>query len=199
MSPLAVALLRRLAVLAIFLAVALAAGPPLLRELGLMGPDVEEELASAASALEAAHVYGASEQDSAYQAASRELARARELGHRGKRREARHAAAAARARAVEAQRAALAAREASRRGAQLVVDKVDKLLNELEDVYAEVTPGLEKPTVSRLLSLMKNARQTGGVLYLAYEQGQYDKVIQEEKGAIDALLSVQRELRAARR
>jgi hypothetical protein len=117
----------------------------------------------------------------------RDLERARQLAGSGQGREARRLAAQVRAHAVDAQRAALAAHEDSRQQAKLIVDRIDAEMNRLEDLYAEVAAGRGSQDVSPLMSLMKSARQTGAGLFLAYEQGEYRKVIDGEGPALEAL------------
>src|SRR5262245_38623728 len=177
MSPLALQLLRRAAVLAFVLAVGLAVVPRLLTRLGVLGPTVEDEIAAASRAVEAARSYGAKDGQQPFDTAQRQLRRAHDLHEQRHGHEAREVARQARAAAIEAQRYALATRDERRRRAGQIVGEVDKMLNGLEDLYGEVTPGLERETVSRLLSLMKGARQSGAGLFLAYDQGNYDKVV----------------------
>ncbi len=198
MSPLAIQILRRVTVLAATLAVGLLVVPRVLIELGVLGPTVQDEIASASRALDAARSYGARPGDAPVQTAVELLERAREIAGRGDGHEARRIAREAQARALDAQRLALATREARRRKASAAVADIDKMINGLEDLYGEITPGLDRPTVSRLLSLMKDARQTGAALVLAYEQGNYEKVVDEEQGVRDALASVQQVLQATR-
>src|SRR5262245_22666933 len=115
MSPLALQLLRRIAILALSLAVGLAVVPRLLTQLGLIGPSVDEEIALASRAVEAALSYGAKPGQIPFDAAMQELHEARELAGRGHGQAARHAARRAEARAIEAQRYALATRDERRR------------------------------------------------------------------------------------
>ncbi len=198
MSPLAIQILRRLTALAITLAVALILLPRLLTEVGVLGPTVHDEIDAAARGVAAASTYGARDTDPPLAAAVQALEHARQLEARGKGHEARRAAREAQARAVEAQRYALAARDERRRKAEAIVADIDKMINGLEDLYGEVTPGLDKATVGRLLSLMKDARQTGAAVVLAYEQGNYEKVVAEERGVRDALGSVREVLLAVK-
>lgn len=198
MSPLALQLLRRLAVWAVVLAFLLLSVPRVLTEFGLLGPSVQGQVDAAARAIEAARTYGASEGQATLGAAVEELDRARDLAKRGEDRRARRAAEAARERAIEAQRAALATREQARRRAEVIVADVDRLLNGLEQLYGKVTPGLDKATVSRLLSRMKNARQAGASLFLAHEQGDFVSVVQDEPAARRVLLAVRDELASAK-
>lgn len=199
MSPLLVQLLRRVAVWSLVLALLLLLGPRLLTEMGLLGPSAEEVVEAAARSLEVARTYGADGQLAPFASAVRELEAARALARRGERREARRAAARVRALANEAQRLALSRREEERRRAQAIVAEVDRILNELEDLYGAVTPGLDKAQVSRLLSLMKEARRTGAALFLAYDQGNYGKVLEDEKQTKEALQAARGTLQDARR
>ena len=191
MNPLAMALLRRVAIYALLLAGALLAVPKALTELGLIGPSAEQGIDTASHSLLAARLYGG-EDTPAYAEAARELERARRLAHEGSERAARHAAERARRSAVAAQRAALVQRDDERRRAEAIVDDADKQLNELENLYEKVTPKLDKATVSRLLSQMKEARKAGGGLFLAFEQGNYAKVL-SDKPAAQAVLTSMRE------
>ncbi len=197
MSPLLIQLLRRVAVWSLVLALLLLLGPRLLTEMGLLGPSAQEVVEAAARSLEVARTYGADEQLAPFASAVRELEAARDLARRGERREARHAAARVRALANEAQRLALSRREEERRRAQAIVAEVDRILNELEDLYGAVAPGRDKAQVSRLLSLMKQARRTGAALFLAYDQGNYGRVVQDERATKEALAAARATLKNA--
>src|SRR5712691_4920749 len=83
MSPLLVQFLRRLAVLALVLAALTAFGPRVLRELGVVGPKVQEAIAGAERSLAAARRYGADDAMPAVQEAIRRLGEARALAERG--------------------------------------------------------------------------------------------------------------------
>jgi hypothetical protein len=190
-NPLTLALLRRVAIYALLLAGALLAVPAALTELGLIGPTAEQTIDTASRALQAARLYGGDDSP-AYAEAARELDRARRLAHEGSERAARHAAENARHSAVAAQRAGLVQRDDERRRAEAIVEDVDKQLNELENLYDKVTPKLDKDSVSRLLSQMKEARKSGGGLFLAFEQGNYGKVL-SDKPAAQAVLTATRE------
>jgi hypothetical protein len=199
MSPLLFHLLRRIAVLALVLTVVLGVGWRLATELGLLGPSVDEVISSASNALEAARVYGADASLPEVQAAERELQGAREHAQKGEGREARRAAARATEHAVAAQRVALGRFSDERRRAEAVVSEIDRLVNDLEEIYSEVTPGLPRAEVDRLVSLMKSARRTGASLVLAYEQGRYQEVLEGEDTTRVALLAAQEKLRATPR
>jgi hypothetical protein len=199
MSPVALQVLRRLSLWAVVLASLLAFGPPLLREFGILGPGPAEEVAQAEVALSAARTYGARAGQKAFDQSQSRLSAARELARKGEARQARHAAREARRLAQEAQRLALTAREEDRRQAARLVSDTDASLNWLEDLFGGVTPGLDKPTVARLLSLMKDARKAGAALSLTYEQAGFRKVIEDEPEARRVIESVRRELEAARR
>src|SRR5262245_1617571 len=169
MTPLTVQLLRRASVYFAVLAVLLFVVPKVLRELGAIGPSVEQEIEQAANGLEAARAFGAVGEEPAFQGAGQEVERARELLRTGKSRDARVAARRAQALAVDAQRVALAQREQLRREAERVVLEVDRTLNALEDDYKDLSARLPRPEVTRLFTLMKDARKAGATLFLTYE------------------------------
>ena len=73
MSPRLIQFLKRLTAVALVLAVFLLVAPRLLTEVGVLGPTVEERIAQAAAAIEAARGYGATEELAAFAAARREL------------------------------------------------------------------------------------------------------------------------------
>ena len=198
MSPFAVHLLRRVALLAGVAALLLIGVPRLLTWVGLIGPTPQEDIEAAGRTLAAARSFGARDDDASFSAGSKELARARGLLATGQRREARSAAARARVLGIEAQRAALGTRESLRRRAQRVVREIDALLNELEDVYEERAPTLDSGEQSRLLSLMKEARQAGGGVFLAFDQGQFGRVIEQEPACRTVLQKIKEQLDAAR-
>lgn len=187
MRPSTLHLLRRLSVLALVVAVLLAAGPPALRSLGLLGPSVEEDVESAARALEVARSYGGGPEDETFESAVAQLARARELAPRGERLAAKRAAATALERAKEAQRAALVGRDQTRRRAQAIVDELAAGLDRLETLYVKAAAGLDEPTAARLLSLKKDAREVSARLFLAFESGNYARVVAGEAEAREAL------------
>ncbi len=199
MSPLLVHFLRRVALLALILAVLAAVGPRLLRELGVIGPRAPEVIAAAERSIEAARHYGADDSMAALQEANRHLQEARVLAERGEGRRARHAAAASSEWAIVSQRQALARREQQRRQAEEITRQIDKLLNGLDELYAHTSPGLSKAAAGDLLSRLKAARQTGATLILAFEQGNYARVIAEETVTRKALEAFRDELRASGR
>ncbi|MFI5183819.1 MAG: hypothetical protein ACHQNV_05440 [Vicinamibacteria bacterium] len=195
MRPLALHLMRRVALYALVVAFLLVAVPWVLTELGVVGPTPEEHLAAAGRALDAARAYGATPEQAAFRAGLEALARGRQLAAGRKGREARRAADEARDLGIEAQRIALATREEARRHAKRIVDAADGRLNELEDLYSEVTVGKTKQEVAPLLSLMKGARQAGAGLFLAFEQDDYGRVIAGEKAAMGVLDEAQAALK----
>jgi hypothetical protein len=197
MSPLAVHLLRRLAALALLAAAAMAVGPPLLRELGVLGGGPQAAADAAARAIEAARAYGARDADPPLAAALAEFARARQLLDRGERRGARKAAEAARERAVAAQRLGLARREEMRRRAEQVVLGIDRRVNDLEDLYEQVRSA-DRAAAGRLLGVMKEARAAGAALFLGYEQHSHERVVAEEAAALEVLEAARKQLEAAR-
>jgi hypothetical protein len=198
MSPFVLHLLRRGALYAIVAAVALLIAPRALREFGIMGEDASAVVERAGRAVDAARAYGASPELPALRDAAAHLAAARDLLGRGEKREARRAAAAAAASAVEAQRAALVAQQEEHRRAEAIVEDVDKQLNDLEKTYTVMTTGLDKAAVAPLFSLMKAARAAGGGLTLAYEQGDYGKVLRDQPAAAQVIESTRATLRAPR-
>jgi len=197
LSPLLLQLLRRVAVLALVAAALFMLGPRVLTELGVLGPSPQEDVEAAARAVAAARAYGAAEDQPDLAAGLRDLERARQLVAAGQGRDARRLAAQVRAHAVNAQRAALAAREDARRQAKQVVDRIDDQMNRLEDLYAQVAAGRGTHDTSHLMSLMKSARQSGASLFLAYEQGEYLRVIEGEGPALEALAGAEERLRAS--
>ena len=199
MRPLAVHLMRRVALYAFVATLLLIAVPRALTELGVIGPTPEQDVATAANVLAAARAYGATEDQAAFKAGLEALARARQLATGPRLRETRRAAAEARERGVEAQRVALATREVSRRHAKRIVDAADDRLNELEDLYSQVAVGRTKQEMAPLLSLMKGARQAGAGLVLAYEQEDFVEVLTDEKVAFDILDEAGAALKRARK
>lgn len=199
MRPLALHLLRRVALYALALAFLLVAVPWVLTEVGLMGPTPAQHVEAAARVLEVARAYGATEGDPSFRQGLADLARARQLAAADHGRDARRAAAEARARGIEAQRVALAAHEELRRRAKVIVNGTDDLLDELEDLYAEAGVGRGKHEMAPLLSLMKEARQAGGGVVLAFEQGDYARVIAGEKTATETLVRTRAALKGARK
>ena len=199
MRPLALHLLRRAALYALLAAILLLFVPRLLMEFGVLGEDAAVAVERAGRAVEAARAYGATPQMPAMRDAERQLQSARGLVRRGEKREARRAAAAAAEDAVEAQRAALVARQEEHRRAEAIVDDVEKRLDELEKSYGVAAAGLDKAAVAPLFSMMKAARAAGGGLTLAYEQGDYAKVLQDEPAAIGVIESTRTTLHSTKR
>jgi hypothetical protein len=197
MRPVALHLLRRVAVYALTLAVLLVAVPRGLTELGILGPSPAEHIEAAARSLEAARAYGATADQPALKAGLAALERARRLAAAQDGRGARRAAKEAREQAVEAQRAALAAHEDTRRRAKRIVDATDDLMNELEDLYTEASAGKSKAEVASLLTSMKEARRAGASLFLAYEQEDYSRVLTEEEAATETLVAARSALKGA--
>jgi hypothetical protein len=199
MSPLLVHFLRRVALFALILAVLAAVGPRVLRELGVIGPRPPEVIAAAERSIEAARHYGADDSMTALQEANRHLQEARALAEHGEGRRARHAAAAASQWAIVSQRQALARREQQRRQAEEITRQIDKLLNTLDELYAHTSPALSKGAAGDLLSRLKATRQIGAALILAFEQGNYARVIAEETVTRKALEAFREEMKAAGR
>ena len=197
MSPLLVLFLRRLAVVALLVTVLLLVLPRLLTEVGILGPTAEELMASAASAVEAARSYGATEELPSFVAAQKDLLAARSLLQEGRQREARKAARLTTEKAVLAQRDGLIHLDQSRRRADAIVKEVDRRLIELEALYSRVSKVVDKTRLRELLSLMKGARQAGAGLVLAFEQDDFARVIAGEATAFATLDAVREELRKA--
>jgi molybdate-binding protein len=191
--------LRRIAVVSLVLSVALWAVPRLLVEAGVMGPTAQERIDEAARAIATARAYGGGEGLAPLKAAEDEIARARALAQEGRERDARRAALRATTNAIEAQKMALVAHTEVRQQAETVYNDLDRQINDLEKLYAEVTPGLEKEQVARLLSLMKVTRQSTGLLFLAYEQKDYGTVVEREGRAREAVESARKTLQSSRR
>ncbi len=185
--------------LALVLSVALWAAPRLLVEFGVLGPTAEERIDEAGRAIATARAYGGGAGLAPLKAAEDEVARARSLAQQGREREARHAAVRATTSAIEAQKMALVAHTEVRQKAETVYNALDRQINDLEKLYAEITPGLEKEQTSQLLSLMKVTRQSTGLLFLAYEQQDYGTVVDREPPARQAVESARRTLESARR
>jgi len=192
-------LLRRIAVLALVLSVALWAVPRLLVEFGVLGPTAEERIEEALRAIATARAYGGGAGLAPLRAAEDEVARARALAQQGKEREARHAAERATTSAIEAQKMALVAHTEVRQKAEAVYNDFDRQINDLEKLYAAVTPGLEKEQTAQLLSLMKVTRQSTGVLFLAYEQQDYGTVVDRGPRAQQAVDTARKRLETAKR
>ena len=191
--------LRRIAVLALVLSVALWAVPRLLVEFGVLGPTAEERIDEALRAIAAARAYGGGAGLTPLKAADDEVARARALAQQGREREARHAAMRATTSAIEAQKMALVAHTELRQKAEAVYNELDRQVNDLEKLYAEIAPGLEKEQRARLVSLMKATRQSTGLLFLAYEKQDYGAVVDGEPVARQAVQSARKILESARK
>lgn len=199
MRPLALHLLRRAALYALLAAGLLLFVPRLLTEFGVMGENAAVAVERAGRAVEAARAYGATTDMAALRDAERQLQSARELVRRGEKREARRVAAAATTQAVEAQRAALVAQQEQHRRAEAIVDDVEGRLDDLEKSYGLVTTGLDKTAAAPLFSLMKAARAAGGGLTLAYEQGDYAKVLRDQPAAVEVIEATGSRLRETKR
>ena len=194
----ALRLLRLIAITALVLSAALWVVPFVLREAGVLGPGPGEWVGLAEQALAVARTYGAAPLPE-YKKAEQERDRARDLGRAGQKREARRAAQRAMAFATEAQKQALVRRAESQQRAQLVYNDLDREVNDLEKLYTNVTPGLEKEQVGQLLTLMKITRQSAGVVFLAYEQQDWDTVLKGEGRARGVIANTREALKAARK
>lgn len=195
----ALRLLRRIAALALVLSVALWAVPRLLVEFGVLGPTAQERIDEAVRAVATARAYGGAAGLAPLKTAEDEIARARALAQQGRERDARHAAARATTAAIEAQKLALVAHDQVRQKAETIYNDLDRQIIDLEKLYEEITPGLEKEQTAQLLSLMKVTRQSTGLLFLAYEQKDYLVVVDRETVAREAVASARKTLESARR
>ena len=194
----ALRLMRRIAILALVLSALLWVVPRVLTELGVLGPRPEESVATADRALAAARTYGAASLP-VFQKAEHERDRARELVRAGNAREARRAAERATALATEAQKQALVRRSESQQRAEVVYNDLDKQINDLEKLYSATAPGLQKEQVGELLSLMKVTRQSAGVVFLAYEQKDWNGVLGGEAHAREVIAGTRQALQSIRR
>jgi hypothetical protein len=190
--------MRRIAVLALVLSAVLWLGPLALTEMGVLGPRPEECIATADRALAAARTYGAASIP-VFQKAEHERDRARELARAGKARDARRAAEQATALATEAQKQALVRRSDAQKRAEVVYTDLDKQINDLEKLYSATAPGLEKEQVADLLSLMKITRQSAGVVFLAYEQKDWNGVLGGETRAREVIAGTRQALQSVQR
>lgn len=195
----ALELVRRLSWLALLSAALLLAVPPVSSLLGLWGPSAQDEVDSAERALNAAREYGATEDDAPFHAARIEITRARQLVQSGEEWRARQVARRALPQAIEAQRAALTVRETARRQAAGVATDIDRRLDDLEGLHAEVSVGADKATASMLVSIMKDARRKGAGVLLAIEEGDYRGAVEQHASAVDALDQTRQRLEAFRR
>jgi len=191
--------LRRIAVLALVLSAVLWAVPRLLVELGVLGPTAQQRIAEAGRAIATARAYGGGAGLAPLKAAEDGVASARALAEQGREREARRTAVRATTAAIEAQRMALVAHTEVRQQAETVYKNLDRQINDLEKLYASITPGLDKAQTSRLVSLMKVTRQSAGLVFLAYEQKDYGTVVDREPAARAAMESARKTLESARR
>jgi len=194
----AVRLLRGIAIAALVSSVLLWVVPRVLIAMGVLGPTPEEYVDQADRAIQVARTYGA-ESLPVFHKAQAERDQARALVARGQPREARRAAEQARADAVEAQKQALVRRSDAQQRAEIVYNDLDRQINDLEKLYGQVAPGLEKVQLGQLLSLMKATRQSAGVVFLAYEQQDWNGVLKGENHARDRIAIMKEALEKARR
>jgi hypothetical protein len=194
----ALRLLRAIAIAALVISAALWVVPPVLTELGMIGPSPEELIENADRAIAVARTYGAASLPD-FQKAEHERDRARELVRAGQAREARKVAKKATEYAIEAQKQALVRRSDVQQKAIVAYNDLDKQINDLEKLYGAVTPGLEKEQVGQLLSLMKVTRQSAGTVFLAYEQQDWNGVLGGEAHARDVIAGTRKALESARR
>lgn len=167
--------------------------------LGVLGPTTEERVAGAAEAIETARAYGAQADQEQLKTALARLEDARRFASAGQGLKARRAALSAREAAVEAQRGALVRREEDRRRCRRIVDEIDALVNGLEELHSELARGADRSALARMLTVMKAARSTGAALVLAFEQGNYARVLEDETAVKTSLEKARADLETARR
>jgi len=189
--------LRRIAVAALVLAVAVWAVPRALVEFGLLGPTAHDRIDEAGRAIATARAYGGTGELPALKAAEERVANARALAGQGKEREARREAARATAEAIEAQKMALVARTDVRLRAEAIYKDLEGQINDLEKLYEQVTPGRTKEQTAPLLSLMKATRVSTGAVFLAYEKEDFAAVLDGERRAREAVESAAKTLKAS--
>lgn len=198
-QPHTLQLLRTVAALALLATVVLLATPRLLAYLGLIGPTAAERIAEAEQAIETARSYGARPESSALSSARAEVETARRLAREGHDRAARLAARRAVRHANAAQAEALVgASEAQRRSAE-VVQGLDRQVNELEDLYQKVSPGLGRATSSALLDRMRQARRTAAAVFLAHDEKRFAEALAQEAAARRVLAETRAALESAPR
>ena len=78
-----------------------------------------------------------------------------------------------------------------------LVKEVDRRLIVLEVLYGRASKVADKKRLGELLSFMKGARQAGAGLVLAFEQGDFARVIGGEAAAFATLDAVRDELRSS--
>lgn len=191
--------LRRLAVLALVLSAVLWAIPRVLLEFAVIGPDTEAHLQAAEQAIAAARSYGAGPENAAFAAAQQHLGQARSLHQAGQGRDARREADRAQEQAVDAQRMALVRKSETRKRAETVYNDLDREIIDLEKLYTTAIAGLDKERTGKLLSLMKVTRQSTAILFLAYEQEDFQKVLDGEPNARAVIASARQTLQSVRR
>ncbi len=199
MSPLLVRAMRRLAGYAAFLALGLVLVFKVLPAFGILGPTAAEEIETTTRSLETAKLYGAELGLPARDAAQAGLAHAQELLAAGHNRRAKQVAIEAREHAIAAQREALARREDERRRSRQIVAEIDHTLSDLEELYKKAAEGKDKAATGNLLAVMRDARETGASLFLAFEQGNFRKVIGESEAVKTHLAGAKISLEAARK
>jgi hypothetical protein len=190
-------LLRRLSTLALAIAGVLLVGPRLLAYFGVIGPSVQDRIAEAERAMHAAESYGARPDSAAMVAARQELETARRLAGQGRDRAARQAAQRARARATEAQAAALVNEGLAEQKAHAVVQDLDREVNDLENLYAKVSPGLDRPARSALQKRMRDARRAAAIVFLAHDEKRFADALAREGEARRVLAEMRAVLEGA--
>jgi hypothetical protein len=189
-------LLRRVAVLALVASALLLTVPRALYHYGVLGPAAAARVDDARQAVAVARAYGASSDLPAMAAALRELAGAEAALGRKEHHQARDAAARAQTLAGQAQQAALIVRDAQRVKAKRVIDELDQRVDELEEIYSAKSKGVGPERARHLFSRMKHARATSAALVLAWEQADYDTVVNGEGTAVAEIEGVKKDLQS---
>jgi hypothetical protein len=196
-QPHTLQLLRRVAACAFAASLVILAAPRLLAYLGLIGPSAQDRIAEAEGMVRTAEAYGAAADAGAMAAAHHELESARRLAAAGRDRDAKRAARRAVARATEAQAAALVRAGQTERHAQEVVEDLDDQVNELENMYDQVSDKLSRADRSALLKQMRFARKSAAGVFLAHDEKRFADALAEERKARQALADTRAALQAA--
>lgn len=190
-------LLRRMSTLALALTGVLLVGPRLLAYFGVIGPSVQDRIAEAERAVNAAVSYGARPESAPMVAARQELETARRLAGQGSDRAARDAARRAQERATEAQAAALVSEGQAEQRAHAVVQDLDREVNDLENLYGKVSAGLDRPGRSALQKRMRETRRAAAIVFLAHDENRFADALAREQEARRVLADMRAVLEGA--
>jgi hypothetical protein len=184
-------------VLALVASALLLATPRVLVYFGLIGPSARDRIAEAERMVRAAESYGATSEGAALAAARQELETARRQVAAGNGRAAREAAGRAVAKATDAQAAALVREREAEQRAQAVVEELDHQVNELENMFDEVSRDLSRERRSALLKMMREARKSAASVFLAHDEKRYKDALAHEQQARKALAETRGALQEA--